>query len=289
MYPEFFHILDALGLSTWPYKSPFSWNEDAESFENARLQTGMVVFVAEKIADALLRAWAIKQEVRDSVVQAAVLHNALKHLEVIWKKEVAGLKPYSEAWYDKLREQLEQTWSKAWRSDIEIASMMRKVIGHTSLKDFIVMSESGVVLNPERSLSEMVIHIASDMVGAKNPKFEGYTSNIQVSSFVDRAAFADFSDAYPFLWKEWLAVSEGTVEELKDITQGASGEWAEVKNFFDWQDKIYRMICTRIASELDLQSNEDPVEFIVNLVNESWVDWVKGWVAGDVADTLKWE
>ena len=80
--------------------------------------------------------------------------------------------------------------------------MMRQVIGHNSLKDFVAIDNGVVTLNADRSLAEMIVHIASDMVGAKNPKNDDYTPEIQISSFTERAKYANFPKQYPFLFRE---------------------------------------------------------------------------------------
>lgn len=271
IYPELFATLDQLGLGSWPYTSPFTGNIDAESFQNARLQTGMVVFISEKLADELLEAWSITQEERDSIIRSAVLHNSLKHLEILWKSELPWTKAYSEAWHDVLRSKIDEQSLRAWKSDIEVASMMRKVIGHGSLKDFVIMKGGVVTLNPERTLPEMIVHIASDMVWAKNPKFAWYTPDIQVSNFVDRAVFADFPQAYPFLWEEWITVSDSGVSEIanmKEFVMPADGHQV-AENYYRWQERVYEMICRHIQSQVAPESHVDPTEFVVNLVNKS--------------------
>ena len=266
-YPELFALLDQTGVFAWPYRSPFSGETDTESFQNARLQTGIVVSIAEKLADSLAHAGKISASERDSVIRAAVLHNALKHLEVLWKKELAWVESYSEAWYNILKGKIDKKNVKVWKSDIEVASMMRKVIGHGSLKDFVTMKDGKITLNPERTLPEMIVHIASDMVGAKNPKLDGYTPNIQISSFTDRAEFADFSKVYPFMWKEWFSVSRDWVISAPDVNKVEKNEEIITQNYYAWQVKIYEMICAYIQSQIEPVSEKDPVEFVVALVN----------------------
>lgn len=269
-YPEFFAILDQLGLGEWPYISPFSGQKDNESFQNARLQTGMVVLISERLANTLLEAWKITEDEKDSIIRSAVLHNALKHLEVLWKSELPWVKAYSEAWYDVLRSKVDGQDLGVWKSDIDIASIMRKVIGHTSLKDFVVMNNGIVTLNPKKSLAEMIVHIASDMVGAKNPKFPWYTPNIQISNFRDRAAFADFPQAYPFLWDEWFALSEGGITEIPDTaeTDQTTDLFQEVSSYYEWQEKVYEMICEEIVSRLGLTWGANALLWIVHKVTQ---------------------
>ena len=267
-YPDLFAILDQMGLREWPYTSPFSGTVNDESFANARLQTGMVVLISERLADALLAGWVIQENEKTSIIRSAVLHNSLKRLEVLWKTELTWLIAYSEAWYDALRQKIEDTSLKVWKSDIERASMMRKVIGHWSLKDFVAIDNGVVTLNGDRSLAEMIVHIASDMVGAKNPKYDWYTPNIQISNFIDRATFADFARAYPFLWKEWFALSDGGTREFADIANvNQSADWIQAKSYYDWQAIVYEMICAHIQKLIDPASQADSVEFLLDTIN----------------------
>lgn len=55
---------------------------------------------------------------------------------------------------------------------------------HNSVKKFITMQDGEVVLNRERTLAEMIVHIADDMTHSPNPDIDNATI---VTNFEERA------------------------------------------------------------------------------------------------------
>ncbi len=267
-YPEQFAILDTLGLSNKPFKSPFSGSIDNESFQNAREQTGIVVRTAEKLAEALFESGKVTEDEKNQIIRAAVLHNALKHIEVLWKTEIPDQKAYSDAWYDKLWEKIKELDIGVGWSDIEVAALMRQMVGHGSLTHFVKAEEGKIVLDESKWLAGMIVHIASDMVGAENKKikegrWEVYSSDIQLSSFVDRAKYADFLEVYPFLYTEGLAVGTNWPREVRNIKNSGLQPGEVASSYYDLQASVYEMICAYIQKQIDPNSTENPIEFIV--------------------------
>ena len=110
----------------------------------------------------------------------------------------------------------------------------------------------------------MIVHIASDMVGAKNPKNDDYTPEIQISSFTERAKYANFPKQYPFLFREWFALSDAGTSAFADIADvNQSADWVQAKSYYDWQAIVYEMICAHIQKLIDPNNTENPIEFIV--------------------------
>ena len=261
LYPELFAILNVLGLSSAPFKSPFTEEMSKESFQNAREQIGMVALIAEKIADAFLKAWIINDRERKEIMHAAILHNSLKRLEALWKTEIKGIPMYSQAWY-------EIVWAAAdtlvQEADKGLALAMRNLIWHGSLRRFVNMKDGQIVLDHKRRLTEMIVHIASDMVWAKNLKEDHYTPNIQISSFVERARYANFPRWYSkLLYTEGLAVGANESRELGDINKPDLREGEVASSYYELQAHVYEMICTYLQQKIDPKSTVDPIEFIV--------------------------
>ncbi len=71
--------------------------------------------------------------------------------------------------------------------------------GHNSVKKFITKQDGNFLLNPERTLVEMIVHIADDMVHSPNPDIENPTI---ITNLTGRARLGKFSVRYAFLWEE---------------------------------------------------------------------------------------
>ncbi len=61
---------------------------------------------------------------------------------------------------------------------------MGGMTAHNSVKKFIVMQDGNIVLNSERTLAEMIVHIADDMTHSPNPDMENPTI---ITSLAERA------------------------------------------------------------------------------------------------------
>ncbi len=274
-YSEQYKFLDKTGLNGEPFMNPFTWDTDTESFQNVREQGSMVVFVATSIADKLKEKWVVSEAQYDEIINGAIAHNSLKRFEVFMKGTFPSLIPYSKEWIAELRTVIADKEGILTPEEFENAVRMRNTMWHGSLADFVTIKDGIVTINPERGISEMIVHIASDMVWAQNKKikdqkWESHSSDIQVSSFLDRAVYADFELAYKFLFTEWLAVSEiQWVSIIKD-TSSYKPTWGyeRLENYYEWQKIVFELICRDLQKKISPIYAGDPVEFIVRAVNE---------------------
>lgn len=274
-YPEQYKFLDKTWLNGEPFNNPFNWNIDVESFQNVREQGSMVVFVAANIAEKLKEKWVISEEQWNEIINGAIAHNSLKRFEAFMKAAFPSLTLYSEEWIAELRTVIVDKRSILTAEEFENAVRMRNTMWHGSLKDFVTVKDGIVTINPERSISEMIVHIASDMVWAQNKKikdqkWEPHSPEIQVSSFLDRAIYADFELAYKFLFTEWLAVSEiQWVSVIKDVSS-YKPTWGHerLENYYKWQKIVFELICRDLQKKINSDHVGDPVDFIVWVVNQ---------------------
>ena len=265
-YPEAMNILDITGVSPFGSKemtNPYTMALDTEDFSNVGRHCVAVAFAAGKIADML----GVTGDQKDQIVQAALLHDGDKRLEVMRKKaKNAGVSidVYGEEWYRTI----ESVFSDAWvdPTTLETIKSLGWMTGHNSLKKFVTVQDGSVMVNPERSVTEMIVHIADDMTHS-SPGESG-----EVTTYVDfeiRAALSKFSEKYGFLWKEWFAVSQSSwIEPVWNIESYVShGGWERLENFYDWQKIVFELVCRDLQKQIDPSNQENPVQFIVGLVN----------------------
>ena len=261
-YPEAMGILDITGVSpfgSWEMMNPYTKEADFEDFSNVGRHCIAVAYAANKIADAL---W-IPDEQKDAIITSAILHDGDKRIEVMRKKAKKAwgeIDVYWEEWYKTI----ETLFSDKGLDPRVFATIqsMGGMTGHNSLKKFLIMKDRKIQLNPERTLAEMIVHIADDMTHSSSGEGGEVT---QYVSFNTRASLSKFPEKYGFLWQEGFTVSEDNgIQEIRDITWI---QWDTVKHFYDWQAQVFEMICEYIQNQMDPTSQIDSVEFLLGIVN----------------------
>lgn len=270
-YPEAMNILDITGVSPFGSRemmNPYTGEADLEDFSNVGRHCVAVAYAAQKMADAL---W-VSEEQKDEIIKSAILHDGDKRIEVMRKKAKKAwveIDVYWEEWYKTI----ETIFSdKGLDSGVfSTIQSMGGMTGHNSLKKFLIMKDGKIQLNPERTLTEMIVHIADDMTYSSSGE-DGETT--QYVSFEKRAELSKFAEKYGFLWQEGFGVSEENgIQEIKDVAQN----WGDaVKHFYDWQNVVFDMICDHIQKQIDPMNFENSVEFVVWMVNYKIEDAKEG-------------
>ncbi len=146
---------------------------------------------------------------------------------------------------------------------------MGGMTGHNSLKKFLIIKDGKLQLNPERTLTEMIVHIADDMTYSASGEDGEVT---QYVSFEKRAELSKFAEKYGFLWQEGFGVSEENgIQEIKDVAQNRGDT---VKHFYDWQKVVFEMICDHIQKQVDPMNSRDSVEFLIDIINKNIIDTI---------------
>jgi len=70
---------------------------------------------------------------------------------------------YSPEWIIKLQKCVVDN-SILTQDEFDTSVRMRNMIGHGSLRDFAAIHTNTLTINPDRTLEEMIVHIASAMV-----------------------------------------------------------------------------------------------------------------------------
>jgi hypothetical protein len=261
-FPEAMNILDITGVSPFGSKemiNPYTKESDLEDFSNVGRHCVAVAYAASKIADAL----GVSDEERRKIISSAILHDGDKRIEVMRKKAKKAwveVDVYGEEWYKTI----ETIFSDEGLDPQIFATIqsMGGVTGHNSLKKFLIIKDGKLQLNPERTLTEMIVHIADDMTYSASGEDGEVT---QYVSFEKRAELSNFAEKYGFLWQEGFGVSEENgVQEVKDVTQNRGDT---VRHFYDWQKVVFQMICDHIQEQVDPMNPQNSVEFIVWMVN----------------------
>lgn len=279
-FPEAMNILDITGVSPFGSKemvNPYTKESDLEDFSNVGRHCVAVAYAASKIADTL----GVSNDERRKIISSAILHDGDKRIEVMRKKAKKAwveVDVYGEEWYKTI----ETIFSDEGLDPQVFATIqsMGGVTGHNSLKKFLIIKDGKLQLNPERTLTEMIVHIADDMTYSA-PGEDGEVT--QYVSFEKRAELSKFAEKYGFLWQEGFGVSEENgIQEVKDVDQNRGDT---VKHFYDWQKVVFEMICDHIQKQVDPMNSRDSVEFVVWMVNYKIED-VKEGVSKNVGSIL---
>lgn len=276
-FPEAMNILDITGVSPFGSKemvNPYTKESDIEDFSNVGRHCVAVAYAASKIADAL----GASNDERRKIISSAILHDGDKRIEVMRKKAKKAwveVDVYGEEWYKTI----ETIFSDEGLDPQVFATIqsMGGVTGHNSLKKFLIIKDGKLQLNPERTLTEMIVHIADDMTYSA-PGEDGEVT--QYVSFEKRAELSKFAEKYGFLWQEGFGVSEENgIQEVKDVAQNRGDT---VKHFYDWQKVVFEMVCDHIQKQVDPMNSRDSVEFLLGIINNNTSSLV-----GSIADRVE--
>lgn len=280
-YPEAMNILDITGVSPFGSRkmmNPYTGEADLEDFSNVGRHCVAVAYSASRIADAL---W-VSDEQKDEIINSAILHDGDKRIEVMRKKAKKAwveIDVYGEEWYKTIKTIFSDSGINP--ETFSTIQSMGGMTGHNSLKKFLVMKDGKLQLNPERSLAEMIVHIADDMTHSSSGEDGEVT---QYVSFEKRAELSKFSEKYGFLWQEWFGISEENwIQEVKNVAQN----WGDaVKHFYDWQNVVFDMICYHIQKQIDPMNPENSVQFLLGIVNKHNIPNLAGNVTEKVDKNL---
>ncbi|MBC7498180.1 hypothetical protein H7170_00890 [Candidatus Gracilibacteria bacterium] len=278
-FPETMNILDISGVSPFGTRdmiNPYTQVVDSEDFSNIGRHCMAVASTAEKIAYHLLAGGGSIDQIQvNGIITAAILHDGDKRLEVMRKKaknagvlDAAGnpIDVYGEAGYATIA-----TVFSNEGVDPSILTAIKNMGGmtaHNSVKKFITMQDGEVVLNPERTLAEMIVHIADDMTHSPNPDIDNATI---VTNFEERARLGKFQERYSFLWQEGLAIpNDGQIRDIRDIASHDGVSESEITlNYYDGAKLAFHLICSYIQKLVDPMSHVDSLDFVVGLVNSN--------------------
>ncbi len=310
-YPAVFEALEIAGVH--PDKDPNTtinpyfqyYNVDADEttkkvkddFRNIGEHCIWVGICAKKIADKLMEADFIDHSQRTKIIERALIHDANKGFEVM-RRNFANL---VKSGVIKIHEQLPLTYSpesyetmsqmiinsiddkKDAREISELIKISGKETGHNSLKDFVIINDNGaVVLNPERNIEEIVVHLSDDMT--TSPLTDGELTRAGVKDknvaikhtiFVnvsDRMLHGHFPRRYDFLYNEGFGFdNNGKMIELKKDFYDTEKrkQLNNLKSYAEWQIEVANMIFQYLKNQID-RDNKSPMkadQFIVDIVN----------------------
>jgi hypothetical protein len=206
------------------------------------------------------------------IVDRALVHDANKRFEVFRRKAKAAGREvdiYTPSAYQTMYDKL-----KASGVDdqlmLEYIKRAGKETGHGSLTDFISLNEHGEpVLKPTATLGEMVVHLADDSVASPLP---GKTKNTETKLVTvgERMELGNFPARYPFLYKEGFGFdASGSPVIVKDVSSDFEiKDLRSVKTYAEWQPLVARLICEHFKDMLEKDGQEDPEEFIKEIINQ---------------------
>lgn len=276
-YPNAIAILDIGGVHPTnrrtivnPYM-PADDNQknDNEDFTNVGKHCIAVGYVAEQVAKALLSQGLIDQSILDYIIQRALMHDANKRFEVMRsktdKKYPGTIDVYSPQAYEAISTILQNQGLNN-----EIANYLAsagKETGHNSMSMFVqIDNEGNVILNPDRTIADMIIHIADDMTFSP-------MDNPDTTSFVttsERMTLAEFPRRYPKLYTQGFGFDSNRnpkfVQDINntDETQGLS----TIRAYATWQRDVAKIISSHLQKLIDPENQQDPEIFLAELINK---------------------
>lgn len=268
-FPQAFEVMRVGGVhpdKTESIPNPYKDNElDSEDFRNVGEHCISVSVCADKIAQSLLANGVIGEEEYRAVTERSLIHDSNKRFEVFRRKAKGKEKTegvYDKPAYETMRGLLQD---KGVSSDlIEYIKTAGQETGHNSMSDFIVLENGSVVLNSDRTLAEMIVHLADDMTFSPLPGTKGDTKFVTVK---ERMEGSNFKDRYPFLYKEGLGFdNDGKVVKVGDCTS-ESPELQHVYTYAEYQEMVAKLICDYLQKQIDPEAGGDSEQFIKKVVN----------------------
>lgn len=268
-FPQAFEVMKVGGVhpdKTESIPNPYKDNEpDNEDFRNVGEHCVSVSICASKIADKLLEVGAIDEEACRNITERSLIHDTNKRFEVFRKKARGNEKTegvYDKPAYETMQELLQD---RGVSSDlIEYIKTAGQETGHNSMSDFIVLENGNVILNSDRTLAEMIVHLADDMTFSPLPGTKGDTKFVTTKERMDGSKFLE---RYPFLYKEGLGFdSDGKVIEVKDCTN-ESPDLQHVYTYAQYQEMVAKLICDYLQKQIEPEAVDDSEQFIKNIVN----------------------
>jgi len=269
-FPQAFKVLEVGGVhpdGNDPIENPYKNSElDNEDFSNVGEHCVSVGICANKIADKLLNSGVIDKEIYTRITERSLMHDANKRFEVLRKKSKGS--ESSKGVYDKeAYKTMQILLEKQGVSDdlLEYIERAGKETGHGSLENFISLDENGeLILNPDRSLEEMIVHLADDMTSSPLPGTKGDTKFVTTG---ERMKAGKFEERYHFLYKEGLGFDvEGNVVNVADCNE-KNDELKEVKTYAEYQEEVAKLICDFLKEKTGEEKNIDSEEYIKKIVN----------------------
>lgn len=278
-FPQVMQIWEIAGIhprKQAPMLNPYTDELDPEDFSNIGWHCISVAYCAESIVQALLRENKISLEESNLILEKCLVHDANKRFEVFRKKaQKAGKinEVYTEKAYQTMLQKLKQSGIED-EEILEYITVAGKETGHNSLGNFMRVRQDGTeYLDPNFSLSEMIIHLADNMVHSPLPGSE--ETDTFFVKFIDRAQLSKFFEKYPFLYEEGFGFDlEGAVVFLKNIAE-IHNQIEEItkplfaKEYIEWQQLASFLIARHLQSLISSSCSHDPEEFAVNLVNKA--------------------
>jgi hypothetical protein len=246
-HPQAARTLEAGGVHperTTSIANPYAAGAtDKEDFTNVGRHCVAVAVGAEALANALVAAGKLAPDAGAHVVERALVHDASKRFEVL-RKQAAKRDgdAYRPAAYEALGALL-----AAQGTSSELAAYLATAgqeTGHVSLQSFIALDDNGaVMLHPERTLAEHIVHIVDDMTFSprESPLIAVF------KPVAERMEASNFRKAYPFLYREGLGFdAAGAVVRVDDVT-APPADLRHVQSYAAWQVDVAERVATHLA------------------------------------------
>lgn len=267
-HPESMNLLKICWVSPFSSKmmiNPYNWKNDNEDYSNIWRHCIAVAYASEKIVKYLSQNWLIQENDITNIVHNSIVHDWNKRFEIMRKKaqkEWVQLDVYWVEWYNSMSKILQNNWIV--QSDLQNIEKMWNMTWHNSLIDFISIVNWKLILNPNRTLNDFIIHLSDDMTSSTFIDNEERTYYL---SFEKRAELSHFNEKYPFLWKEWFWINEKWIVLYSDINEKEAIEWEIKYSYFEWQKIIFDMISKYLKDLVQPNTIENNIDFILKIVH----------------------
>lgn len=279
-FPIAFSILEIGGVHpdkqepmTNPYLCNLEQNKlDKENFGNVGEHCVSVAICANKIADALLKEGLIDKNTYSGAIGRALIHDANKRFEVFRRKaqkEEVLIEVYNKSAYETMYEEIIKTGIQESEPLVEYLKNAGKETGHSSLVDFIeIYKEGNPSLKKNLTIEEMIVHLADDMTASPLQE-KTQNTETEFTTIKERMELGNFPDRYGFLYEEGFGFDENNnsvILENCSVSQEASN-LKLIKTYTEWQQIVAADICKKLQCMIDSENNDDPEEFMKDLVN----------------------
>lgn len=274
MFPIAFKIMEIGGIHPDKQKAipnPYLNNEsDEEDYSNIGEHCIAVAICAKKIADALKEKKLIDQATSDYIIIHSLIHDVNKVFEIFRKKAKETGQPievHDRAAYESVYDILCEKYP--YHPLFEYLKFAGEETGHNSLPEFVELNENNEpILKKNLTFEEKIVHLADDLTASPSQE-KTINDETKFVTFAERMDLGNFSQKYPFLFKEGFGFHEcGKPIIIKNCQDKSVAKGVKcVKTYAEWQTFVAKRICDELKPMINPESQQDSEIFIKDLIN----------------------
>jgi len=258
-------LLEHLGVHpvrSVPLANPFSAGAAKEDFRNIGEHSMAVASAARVISKTLVESGKLPMREHRRIVQRALLHDAFKPFEVMYRREHGDCVDVRQCRAAALTGLAKERIPSYLLQQLLTAG---SEVGHENLRAYVRWDKSRPILRKDQ-LGEKIVFFTDAVTSSALPHGSARGNTCFTTS---EARMKDTSGRYLFLWNGGLALNDrGTIEAVPDIDNLPSA-WKRLGSYAELQIFVAQEIAKEITALLipgGVESGTEAEEFLLRLI-----------------------